>query len=220
MQSFNLYKILGVAENASQNDIKQAYRAKARQAHPDKGGSEEAMRALNQAYEILSNQHMRDEYDQLHKEYVATSSKPPSAVRDEELTNIEKSLYRLLRKRNHSIYNLIIGMVGVLIFGFTFFGSLGTLEDSSTYPLYIALPLILVTGAGTAFSLWYLLTVFIKPKLKPKSSEIAALDHQEDYITGSNLKDARMENIGLWVIVIVSVVFILVCLGEVFIYTR
>lgn len=47
------YKILGLSPSASWQEIEQAYRRKARIHHPDHGGDEDAMRALNDAYAQL-----------------------------------------------------------------------------------------------------------------------------------------------------------------------
>ncbi|KAF7333023.1 hypothetical protein MVEN_02408600 [Mycena venus] len=49
------YKVLGVARDADERTIKKAYRKAAKTAHPDKGGSEQKMAALNEAYEVISN---------------------------------------------------------------------------------------------------------------------------------------------------------------------
>lgn len=48
------HDILGVNPGATEEDIKKAYRKKAMEAHPDKGGSEEEFQKINEAYEILT----------------------------------------------------------------------------------------------------------------------------------------------------------------------
>ncbi|MDD4990190.1 MAG: molecular chaperone DnaJ [Candidatus Pacebacteria bacterium] len=57
------YAILGVNKNASNEDIKKAYRKLAHQYHPDKGGSAEKFKQINEAYQILSNKEKREQYD-------------------------------------------------------------------------------------------------------------------------------------------------------------
>lgn len=57
------YDTLGVSREASADEIKQAYRAKASAAHPDKGGATEDMKAINNAYECLSDAARRAQYD-------------------------------------------------------------------------------------------------------------------------------------------------------------
>ena len=57
------YKILDVPENASPEIIKKAYRTKALKCHPDRGGSHEQMLAINEAYEVLTNPSLRQQYD-------------------------------------------------------------------------------------------------------------------------------------------------------------
>lgn len=59
----NLYDILGVKPEADQPTIKRAYRKRARKAHPDKGGSNDEMAAVNHAYGVLSDEQRRLQYD-------------------------------------------------------------------------------------------------------------------------------------------------------------
>ena len=47
------YKILGISSSSPWGDIEKAYRRKAQIHHPDKGGDEDAMRVLNDAYSRL-----------------------------------------------------------------------------------------------------------------------------------------------------------------------
>ncbi len=58
------YQILGVDRNATAEDIKKAYRKLAHQYHPDKGGDEKKFKEINEAYQVLSNQEKRRQYDQ------------------------------------------------------------------------------------------------------------------------------------------------------------
>lgn len=58
------YNILGVAKNASSEDIKKAYRKLAHKHHPDiKGGDEQKFKEINEAYQILSDTQKRAQYD-------------------------------------------------------------------------------------------------------------------------------------------------------------
>jgi len=58
------YDRLGVKKGASKDEIKKAYRAKAKQHHPDKGGDEAEFKKINEAYETLSNDQKKAHYDQ------------------------------------------------------------------------------------------------------------------------------------------------------------
>jgi len=61
----NYYKILGVDKNATEVDIKSAFRKMAHKYHPDKsGGDEKKFKEINEAYQILSNKQKRAQYDQ------------------------------------------------------------------------------------------------------------------------------------------------------------
>ncbi|OGG38159.1 hypothetical protein A3I34_00645 [Candidatus Jorgensenbacteria bacterium RIFCSPLOWO2_02_FULL_45_12] len=62
--SKDYYKILGVSREASDDEIKKAYRKLAHQHHPDKkGGNESKFKEINEAYQVLSNKEKRAQYD-------------------------------------------------------------------------------------------------------------------------------------------------------------
>lgn len=59
------YEILGIAKGASKEDIKRAYRKLAHKFHPDKGGGDEKkFKEINEAYQVLSDDQKRGQYDQ------------------------------------------------------------------------------------------------------------------------------------------------------------
>ena len=57
------YEILGVKHDATEAEIKAAYKQAAKSAHPDAGGSNEKMQEVNAAWEVLGNAQKRAEYD-------------------------------------------------------------------------------------------------------------------------------------------------------------
>ena len=66
----NHYKTLGVAENASEREIKKAYRGLSLKYHPDKNSSSEAqakMHEINDAYSVLGDKEKKAQYDNQRK---------------------------------------------------------------------------------------------------------------------------------------------------------
>jgi hypothetical protein len=57
------YDILGALESDSHRELEQRYKRLAARRHPDKGGSEEEMKSLNEAYRVLRNEDTRRLYD-------------------------------------------------------------------------------------------------------------------------------------------------------------
>jgi curved DNA-binding protein CbpA len=57
------YGVLGVDKDASQVEIDRQYKREASKHHPDRGGSEERMKSLNEAYGVLKDQALRNSYD-------------------------------------------------------------------------------------------------------------------------------------------------------------
>lgn len=68
MAKQNYYSVLGVNKEASEKEIKQAYRKLARKFHPDVNPGDKAaesqFKKVNEAYEVLSNKENRKKYDQ------------------------------------------------------------------------------------------------------------------------------------------------------------
>ena len=58
------YGVLGVDKDASQVEIDRQYKREAAKHHPDRGGNEERMKSLNEAYGVLKDTNLRNSYDE------------------------------------------------------------------------------------------------------------------------------------------------------------
>lgn len=61
------YKILGVSEDSSPDEIKKAFRKLAVKHHPDRGGDEKKFKEANEAYDTLKNADKKQEYDTMRR---------------------------------------------------------------------------------------------------------------------------------------------------------
>mmetsp|Transcript_50526 Transcript_50526/g.163594 ORF Transcript_50526/g.163594 Transcript_50526/m.163594 type:complete len:262 (-) Transcript_50526:205-990(-) len=59
-----LYKLISVPEQCSQQELQAAYKKRALEEHPDKGGDQERFDELQHAYSVLSDAARRDDYDE------------------------------------------------------------------------------------------------------------------------------------------------------------
>lgn len=68
--SKDYYEILGVHKNASDDEIKRAYRKLAHQYHPDKNkGDDKKFKEINEAYQVLGNREKREQYDRFGRAF-------------------------------------------------------------------------------------------------------------------------------------------------------
>ena len=88
MELKDYYQILNVSQDASTEDIKKAFRRLALLHHPDRNpenikSSEAKFKEINEAYEILSDEHRRWQYDKL----TSLSSYPRRTMAVEDIFN-------------------------------------------------------------------------------------------------------------------------------------
>jgi len=78
------YRVLGVRRDASAAEIDRAFRSLARKRHPDGGGSEDEMKSLNEAHDVLSDNETRNAYDEERRPapstYVSSMAFDPEAA--------------------------------------------------------------------------------------------------------------------------------------------
>jgi len=77
--SKDYYAVLGADERATRPDIDRLYKRLAAHLHPDRGGSEEDMKTLNEAYGVLKDETIRRDYDAQRRKPRVAVFRPASA---------------------------------------------------------------------------------------------------------------------------------------------
>jgi hypothetical protein len=74
------YGVLGVDEAATRAEIDRQYKRQAARHHPDIGGNEERMKSLNEAYSVLKDQSLRQDYDRSRSFTVRSTAFAPAST--------------------------------------------------------------------------------------------------------------------------------------------
>jgi curved DNA-binding protein CbpA len=101
------YAVLGLTHDASQKEIKAAFRKKAKQKHPDSGGKDmESIRLVLEAYHVLSDAKGRWEYDKKYK--------PSSGIKNDTEFNYRQWLLERIEISEYAakliFYDLLHGL--------------------------------------------------------------------------------------------------------------
>ena len=99
------YDVLGVDSSATAEDIRNAYRVLAKEAHPDVGGTQSRFQALQKAYAVLSDDTARKRFDEVGPERDDDSTPAPHKSRPDSycptvcVVAAERAYARRLRRR-------------------------------------------------------------------------------------------------------------------------
>lgn len=102
------YGVLGVDKHASQAEIERQYKREASKHHPDRGGSEERMKSLNEAYGVLKDQTLRGSYD-------ATRPRTHSAYSAQNFTPVTTPTARDVGIMGHCLSALLCLIAGIFL---------------------------------------------------------------------------------------------------------
>jgi hypothetical protein len=135
------YEILGANERVTLRDLERLYKRMASRRHPDKGGSEEEMKSLNEAYRVLRDKQTRHEYD-ARRAQPAVNFAPVSAPAAQDVGLLGHGL--------SAFFCLLIGLFLLFLVRFQWIWFL--------WPLAILAVLVIIAGVMMARSTMHALT--------------------------------------------------------------
>jgi curved DNA-binding protein CbpA len=127
----NYYITMGVSPNATKRRIEAAYRYRAKQFHPDRGGDEEKMKSLNEAYAVLHDDSARAVYDAARR-----TTRPETAFAAS--VSAPATADAVYGQTAGAIISIAIGLILLLLVRFHWIWFL--------WPLLILAALVVVTG--------------------------------------------------------------------------
>jgi curved DNA-binding protein CbpA len=110
------YRILDLPSSCSTEDIKKAYRAKAKILHPDTGGNAEAFKQLKEAYDVLSDEQQRNVYNEKYEFYQNRYDYEikPSPVENQSTKTSNNERPRFIIKFNWKAFIVVMSCLGII----------------------------------------------------------------------------------------------------------
>ncbi len=187
MTAADYYKVLGLSEGCSLNDIKRAYRIKARQYHPDLNhhpAASDLFIKATEAYEFLLNflsgalkddtsfSNKMKQWEEYHRQRVRQRAEYYSRTRYENFTR--SSTWKTTRIFDGTliIYGMVVSLliIGIDIYSYTWLKLNARTPDEE--PSFIFMILLLIMGMGFfAFSYMNLLIFVHNSRKKKKSND-------------------------------------------------
>jgi DnaJ-class molecular chaperone len=104
------YSILGVSKNATESDLKKAYKTKSMKHHPDRGGDEETFKKINEAYSTLKDPQKRAEYDNPQPQFRFNTSN----MGGDPFADIFGQMHRRQRRNHDVTININLDLIDVM----------------------------------------------------------------------------------------------------------
>jgi hypothetical protein len=165
------YELLGARDDAPREEIGRRYKRLAAERHPDRGGSEEQMKELNEAYRVLGDTAAREAYDTRRRVRVASDAGDESSGEEIEGMSFGEqwfghegfSVSSSRAARADAVWGRVAGAL------LTIFLGLVLLMLVRTHYVVFLFPLALLAAAMIFFGIWmaHAAMVYAREGLEP-----------------------------------------------------